>query len=118
MNPLLRLLAAAASHGLLTGQIIFSAAFVGAYELPNCSCHAPGECLLGTLDGSQRPVLPLRHAAGRRQRSAGPDARAAGGVPMSRPIPTHDYVAHFDPRFERHRAWLQAALERLVDHEP
>ena len=34
MNPLLRLLAAA-SHGLLTGQIIFSAAFVGACELPN-----------------------------------------------------------------------------------
>ena len=37
---------------------------------------------------------------------------------MIRPIPTHDYVAHFDPRLERHRAWLQAALERLVDHEP
>jgi len=34
MNPLLRLLGAAASHGLLTGQIIFSAAFVGACELP------------------------------------------------------------------------------------
>jgi hypothetical protein len=37
---------------------------------------------------------------------------------MSRPIPTHDYVAHFDPRLEWHRAWLQAALEWLVDHEP
>jgi hypothetical protein len=37
---------------------------------------------------------------------------------MSRTIPTHDYVAHFDPRLQRHRAWLQAALERLVDHEP
>jgi hypothetical protein len=35
MNPLLRLLGAAASHGLLTGQIVFSAAFVGACELPN-----------------------------------------------------------------------------------
>ncbi|MCP9901969.1 hypothetical protein KBZ12_15520 [Cyanobium sp. Cruz CV13-4-11] len=35
MNPLLRLLGAAASHGLLTGQILFSAAFVGACELPN-----------------------------------------------------------------------------------
>ena len=35
MNPLLRLLGAAASHGLLTGQIIFSAAFVGACEPPN-----------------------------------------------------------------------------------
>ncbi len=37
---------------------------------------------------------------------------------MSRPIPTHDYVAHFDPELPHHRAWLQAALERLVDHEP
>ena len=35
MNPLLRLLAAAASHGLLTGQLVFSVAFVGACELPN-----------------------------------------------------------------------------------
>ena len=37
---------------------------------------------------------------------------------MSRPIPSRDYVDHFDPELERHRAWLQAALERLVDHEP
>ena len=35
MNPLPRLLGAAASNGLLTGQIIFSTAFVGACELPN-----------------------------------------------------------------------------------
>jgi hypothetical protein len=35
MNPLLRLLGAAASNGLLSGQIIFSTAFVGACELPN-----------------------------------------------------------------------------------
>lgn len=35
MNPLLQLLGAAASHGLLTGQIIFSTAIVGACELPN-----------------------------------------------------------------------------------
>jgi hypothetical protein len=40
MNPLLRLLGAAASHGLLTGQVVFSAAFVGACELPNW-IHAP-----------------------------------------------------------------------------
>jgi hypothetical protein len=37
---------------------------------------------------------------------------------MNRPIPTHDYVAHFDPEQARHRARLKAALERLVDHEP
>ena len=35
-----RILAAAASHGLLTGQIVFSAAFVGACELPDW-IHAP-----------------------------------------------------------------------------
>ena len=35
MNPLLRLLGAAVSHGLLTGQIVFSTAFVGACALPN-----------------------------------------------------------------------------------
>ncbi len=40
MNPLLRLLGAVASHDLLTGQIVFSAAFVGACEFPNW-IHAP-----------------------------------------------------------------------------
>lgn len=35
MSPLLGLLGAAASNGLLTGQIVFSSAFVGAYEVPN-----------------------------------------------------------------------------------
>jgi hypothetical protein len=35
MNPLLRLLGAAASNDLLTGQIAFSTAVVGACELPN-----------------------------------------------------------------------------------
>ena len=35
MNPLLRLLGAAASNGLLAGQIVFSTALVGACELPN-----------------------------------------------------------------------------------
>jgi hypothetical protein len=35
MKPLLRLLVTASSHCLLTGQNIFSAAFVGDCELPN-----------------------------------------------------------------------------------
>ena len=35
MSHLTRLAAAAASNGLLTGQIVFSTAFVGACELPN-----------------------------------------------------------------------------------
>lgn len=35
MIPLLQLLGAAASNGLLTGQIVFSTAFVSACELPN-----------------------------------------------------------------------------------
>ena len=40
MPSVMRLAAAAASHGLLTGQIVFSAVFVGACELPNW-IHAP-----------------------------------------------------------------------------
>ncbi len=35
MPPLSRLATAAASNGLLTGQILFSIAFVGSCELPN-----------------------------------------------------------------------------------
>ena len=35
MPPFTRLAAAAASNGLLTGQILFSLAFVGSCELPN-----------------------------------------------------------------------------------
>ena len=37
---------------------------------------------------------------------------------MSRPIPAGDYVEHFDPELPHHRAWLLAALEQLVAHEP
>ena len=35
MQPFPRLIAAAASNGLLTGQIVFSLALIGACELPN-----------------------------------------------------------------------------------
>ena len=35
MPPLTRLATAAASNGLLTGQILFSLGFVGSCELPN-----------------------------------------------------------------------------------
>ena len=35
MPSVTRLAAAAASHGLLTGQILFSLSFVGSCELPN-----------------------------------------------------------------------------------
>jgi GH24 family phage-related lysozyme (muramidase) len=37
---------------------------------------------------------------------------------MSRPISAGDYVEHFDPELAHHRAWLLAALEQLVAHEP
>ena len=37
---------------------------------------------------------------------------------MSRSIPAGDYVEHFDPELPHHRAWLLAALEQLVAHEP
>ena len=35
MDPLLRLLGAATANGLLTGQLLFSVAFVGSCELPH-----------------------------------------------------------------------------------
>ncbi len=35
MESLARLLGASAAHGLLTGQLLFSLAFVGSCELPN-----------------------------------------------------------------------------------
>ncbi|MCP9901968.1 C39 family peptidase [Cyanobium sp. Cruz CV13-4-11] len=37
---------------------------------------------------------------------------------MSRPIPSGDYVEHFDPELPHHRAWLLAVLEQLVAHDP
>jgi hypothetical protein len=60
MNPLLRLLGAAASHGLLTGQIVFSAAFVGACELPNW-IQAPRQV---NACRSRRPALSLFFPSG------------------------------------------------------
>ena len=60
MNPLLRLLGAAASHGLLTGQIVFSAAFVGACELPNW-IQAPRQV---NACRSRRPALSLVFPSG------------------------------------------------------
>jgi GH24 family phage-related lysozyme (muramidase) len=37
---------------------------------------------------------------------------------MSCTVPVGDYVAHFDPQLDHHRAWLLAVLERLEVHEP
>ncbi len=37
---------------------------------------------------------------------------------MNHPIPSGDYVEHFDPELPHHRAWLLAVLEQLVAHEP
>jgi len=33
-------------------------------------------------------------------------------------IPTSNYVSHYDPSKSHHRTWLQAVLDRLVQHEP
>jgi len=60
MNPLLRLLGAAASNGLLTGQIVFSTAFVGACELPNW-IQAPREV---NACRSRSPALALFFPSG------------------------------------------------------
>jgi hypothetical protein len=37
---------------------------------------------------------------------------------MRGPIPSRDFVEHFDPELPHHRAWYQAVLEQLVAHEP
>ena len=76
MNPLLRLLGAAASHGLLTAQIVFSAAFVGACELPagstvmvcpiGCSVSSTGQ---GVLVGIYGPVAAPEKRPGAEQRA-------------------------------------------------
>ena len=33
-------------------------------------------------------------------------------------VPTSNYVSHYDAAKSYHRAWLQAVLDRLVQHEP
>lgn len=38
------------------------------------------------------------------------------GVPAA--VPTSNYVTYYDPAKSQHRAWLQAVLDRLVQHEP
>ena len=45
MNNRMLLLGATTSHGLLTGQIVFSTSFVGACELPNW-IQAPWEVIV------------------------------------------------------------------------
>jgi hypothetical protein len=37
---------------------------------------------------------------------------------MSCPVPVGDYVAHFDPVLDHHRAWLLAVLEWLEAQAP
>ena len=33
-------------------------------------------------------------------------------------VPNANYVSHYDPSKSHHRAWLQAVLDRVVQHEP
>ena len=37
---------------------------------------------------------------------------------MNKPVPTSNYVSHYDPGKSHHRAWLQAVLDRLVALDP
>jgi len=60
MAPLTRLAAAAASNGLLTGQILFSLAFVDSCELPNW-IQAPREV---NACRSRSPALALFFPSG------------------------------------------------------
>jgi len=79
MPPLTRLATAAASNGLLTGQILFSLAFLGSFELPYW-INGPrgGEWLPRALDDGQRPFLPIRHADHPWEDRTLPGARPAG----------------------------------------
>ena len=101
MNPLLRLLGAAASHGLLTGQIVYSSAFVGACELTNW-IQAPRQVNACRSRNNPCPALPPRHADRSRYQPGGLGSRPARGVPMNRPIPAGDDVEHFDPELPHH----------------
>jgi GH24 family phage-related lysozyme (muramidase) len=38
--------------------------------------------------------------------------------PSKPAVPTSNYVSHYDPAKSSHRAWLQAVLDRLVQHDP
>ena len=76
MNPLLQLLGAAASHGLLTGQIVFSSAFLGSCELPNW-LHGPRQvdaCLERWMT-----VSALFFPSGMQALAAGPQVSLAPG---------------------------------------
>lgn len=37
---------------------------------------------------------------------------------MTTKIPTNNYVTHYDPNKNHHRAWLQAVLDRLLELDP
>jgi hypothetical protein len=97
MAPLTRLAAAAASNGLLTGQILFSLAFVDSCELPNW-IQAPREV---NACRSRSPALALFFPSGMQTAFAKThpvlDPGPAWGVPMSRPIPAGDDIEPFDP---------------------
>ena len=75
MNSLLRLLGAAASNGLLTGQIIFSTAFVGACELPNW-IQAPRQV---NACRSRSPALALFFPSGMQTAAANNQVALAPG---------------------------------------
>ncbi len=75
MNPLPRLLGVAASHGLLTGQIIFSTVFVGACELPNW-IQAPRQV---NACWSRSPALALFFPSGMQTAAANNQVALARG---------------------------------------
>lgn len=113
----MRLITAATANRLLTGQLVFSTAFVGACELPNW-IQAPRQV---NACRSRSKALALFFPSGmlaaiaQNQPALGP--RAARGVPMSSPISASDYLEHFKSGLAHHPALLLAVLDRLVAHE-
>ena len=68
-------------------------------------------CLNGSPLGGKSRTEPARPTA-----SAGRPAAMTGLGPGT--VPTSNYASHYDPVKSHHRAWLQAVLDLLVQHEP
>ena len=75
MESVVRLIGACSSHGLLTGQLLFSIAFVGSCELPNwiAGPRQVNACLERWMT-----VSALFFPSGLRSSPAGPSGPAGG----------------------------------------
>ena len=84
MNPLPQLLGATSSHGLLSAGSVFSAAFVGASELPNWIQVPRQENGCRSRSSAFSPFFPsgMRTAAANNQTALAPGRRGCSGEPL------------------------------------